>query len=102
MDIVDIAEWLDGLGLGRYAPAFVENEVGWEILPRLTSDDLREMGIVAVGHRRQLLEAIAASFRSGASWCVERDFFGSFRESAICRGRFWAAGLACKKYLPPR
>jgi len=57
---VDIAEWLDGLGLGRYAPAFVENEVDWEILPRLTADDLREMGVVAVGHRRRLLEAIAA------------------------------------------
>jgi class 3 adenylate cyclase len=57
---VDVAEWLDGLGLGRYARAFAENAVGWEILPRLTADDLREMGVVAVGHRRQLLEAIAA------------------------------------------
>ena len=56
---MDIAEWLDGLGLGRYAPAFVENEVDWEILPKPTADDLREMGVVAVGHRRRLLEAIA-------------------------------------------
>ncbi len=56
---MDIAEWLDGLGLGRYAPAFVENEVDWEILSKLTADDLREMGVVAVGHRRRLLEAIA-------------------------------------------
>ena len=56
---MDIAEWLEGLGLGRYAPAFVENEVSWEILSKLTAGDLREMGVVAVGHRRQLLEAIA-------------------------------------------
>ncbi len=54
---MDIAEWLDGLGLGRYAPAFVENEVDWEILSKLTADDLREMGVVAVGHRRRLLAA---------------------------------------------
>jgi hypothetical protein len=49
---VDIAEWLEGLGLGRYAPAFVENEVDWEILPKLTADDLGLMGVVAVGPRR--------------------------------------------------
>ena len=37
--MVDIAEWLDGLGLGRYAPAFGENEIDWEILPKLTADE---------------------------------------------------------------
>jgi class 3 adenylate cyclase/predicted ATPase len=57
---VGIAEWLEGLGLGRYAPAFLENEVDREILSKLTADDLREMGVVAVGHRRRLLEAIAS------------------------------------------
>jgi class 3 adenylate cyclase/tetratricopeptide (TPR) repeat protein len=56
---VDIAEWLRGLGLGQYVPAFAENEVDWQILPRLTADDLKEMGVVAIGHRRRLLDAIA-------------------------------------------
>jgi class 3 adenylate cyclase len=57
---VDIAEWLQGLGLGRYAPAFAENAINWDVLPELTSDDLKEVGVAAVGDRRRLLAAIAA------------------------------------------
>src|SRR6476660_9116673 len=57
---VDIAEWLRGLGLGQYAPAFAENAVGWEVLPKLTGEDLKEIGITAVGDRWRLLSAIAA------------------------------------------
>jgi class 3 adenylate cyclase/tetratricopeptide (TPR) repeat protein len=67
---IEIAEWLRGLGLEQYAPAFAENVIDWEILPKLTSDDFREIGVVAVGHRRKLLEAIAAlrvAARPGAS-----------------------------------
>src|SRR5260370_34847782 len=57
---IDVAEWLHSLGLARYAEAFAENAIDWEVLPQLTSDDLREIGVAAVGHRRKLLEAIAA------------------------------------------
>ena len=57
---MEIEAWLQGLGLERYAPAFRDNEIDWEVLPRLTSDDLREIGVAAVGHRRKLLDAIAA------------------------------------------
>ena len=57
---MNIADWLEGLGLGQYATAFAENEIDREILPSLTSDDLREIGVVAIGHRRRLLDAIAA------------------------------------------
>jgi class 3 adenylate cyclase/predicted ATPase len=57
---VDIAEWLQGLGLGRYAPAFAENAINWDVLPELTADDLKEIGVAAVGDRRRLLAAIAA------------------------------------------
>jgi class 3 adenylate cyclase/tetratricopeptide (TPR) repeat protein len=56
---IDIAEWLRGLGLEQYAPAFAENAIDWKVLPKLTSDDFREIGVAAVGHRRKLLEAIA-------------------------------------------
>ena len=56
---MDIAEWLKGLGLGRYTSAFAENAVRWDVLPRLTADDLREIGVTAVGDRRRLLDAIA-------------------------------------------
>lgn len=57
---MEIAAWLEGLGLARYAQAFAENDVDAELLPRLTAEDLKELGVVAVGHRRRLLDAIAA------------------------------------------
>ena len=57
---MDVAAWLQGLGLERYVPAFRDNEIDWEVLPKLTSEDLREIGITAIGHRRKLLDAIAA------------------------------------------
>src|SRR4029077_3381148 len=57
---MDIAAWLQGLGLERYVLAFRDNEIDWEGLPKLTSEDLREIGVAAIGHRRKLLDAIAA------------------------------------------
>src|SRR3984885_10329204 len=55
---MDVANWLQGLGLERYETAFRENGVGAEVLPHLTADDLKELGVAAVGHRRQLMVAI--------------------------------------------
>src|SRR5205823_12262677 len=40
-------------------PLFRDNEIDWEVLPKLTSEDLKEIGVVAIGHRRKLLDAIA-------------------------------------------
>ena len=57
---MDIATWLQDLGLERYVPAFHDNEIDWEVLPKLTSEDLREIGVAAIGHRRKLLDAISA------------------------------------------
>jgi class 3 adenylate cyclase/tetratricopeptide (TPR) repeat protein len=56
---VDVASWLRDLGLERYETAFRENAVSAEVLCLLTADDLKELGVAAVGHRRQLLAAIA-------------------------------------------
>jgi hypothetical protein len=56
---MDIAAWLRGLGLEQYAPAFAENYIRPELLPELTSDDLKELGVASVGHRREILAAIA-------------------------------------------
>src|SRR3954451_16757308 len=56
---MDVAAWLRGLGLERYAPAFRDNDVDDEVLPELTSDDLISIGVTSVGHRRKLLAAIA-------------------------------------------
>jgi SAM domain (Sterile alpha motif) len=56
---VDIASWLQNLGLERYETAFRENEVGAEDLCHLTAEDLEGLGVAAIGHRRRLLVAIA-------------------------------------------
>ena len=56
---VDILAWLRELGLERYERAFRENEIAADILPKLTADDLKDIGVTIVGHRRKLLEAIA-------------------------------------------
>jgi class 3 adenylate cyclase len=57
---MDVAEWLRGLGLEQYVPAFRDNDIDGEVLRRLTADDLRELGVASIGHRRRLLDAIAA------------------------------------------
>ncbi len=50
---MDVAAWLQGLGLERYAPAFRDNDVDAEVLLRLTGEDLRELGVASIGHRRR-------------------------------------------------
>lgn len=56
---MDVAQWLRSLGLAQYERAFRDNAVDVDTLPRLSSDDLKELGVTAVGHRRKLLDAIA-------------------------------------------
>ena len=63
---MDIVVWLRSLGLGKYEAAFRENEIDETILPSLTHETLKELGITAVGHRLKLLDAIAV-LRSDAS-----------------------------------
>ena len=57
---MDVADWLRVLGLEQYEAAFRENAVDADLLPNLTADDLKDLGVTLVGHRRRLLEAIAA------------------------------------------
>jgi hypothetical protein len=57
---VDIADWLRGLGLEKYVPAFAESAINWDVLSGLTTDDLKEIGVAALGDRRRLLAGIAA------------------------------------------
>src|SRR6516165_7147367 len=56
---MDITAWLRSLNLERYEQAFRENEINEAVLLRLTTEDLKELGVIAVGHRRILLDAIA-------------------------------------------
>ena len=57
---MDVAHWLRALGLECYEAAFCANDVGAELLPNLTAEDLKDLGVTSVGHRRELLKAIAA------------------------------------------
>src|SRR6266487_2811279 len=58
--VMDIVVWLRSLGLGKYEAAFRENEIDETILPTLTHENLKELGVTALGHRLKLLDAIAA------------------------------------------
>jgi class 3 adenylate cyclase len=57
---LDIDGWLRGIGFAQYAEMFRANDIDIELLGRLTSDDLKDIGVVSLGHRKKLLEAIAA------------------------------------------
>ena len=57
---MDISAWLHSLGMRRYEEAFRANEIDAGVLPSLTAQDLKDLGVTLVGHRRRLLDAIAA------------------------------------------
>ena len=57
--MLEIADWLQKLGLGQYAQRFAENDISFVILPDLTDQDLEKIGVASLGHRRLLLRAIA-------------------------------------------
>jgi class 3 adenylate cyclase/predicted ATPase len=63
---MDLGDWLRSLGLGQYEAAFRENVIDDTVLPNLTAEDLKDLGVDIVGHRRKLLDAIAA-LRADAS-----------------------------------
>ncbi len=54
-----ISQWLRKLGLGQYAETFSANSIDEHILPELSDADLKELGVVALGHRKTILKAIA-------------------------------------------
>jgi hypothetical protein len=61
---MDVGLWLRGLGLGQYETNFRDNKINADLLPRLTNDDLKDIGVSAFGDRLQLLDAIAALVRA--------------------------------------
>jgi len=56
---LDVAQFLDQLGLPEYKQAFIENAVDYEMLPELNDPDLRELGVQALGHRKKIRQAAA-------------------------------------------
>ena len=57
---MDIDGWLRAIGLAQYAEIFRANDIDGELLGRLTNDDLKDIGVASFGHRKKLLESIAA------------------------------------------
>ena len=62
---MDVGGWLRGLGLGQYEEKFRDNKIDADLLPRLTVDDLKDIGVSVVGDRRRLLDAIAVIAGAG-------------------------------------
>ena len=57
---MNVGVWLRELGLAQYEAAFRDNDVDEAVLPKLTVDDLKDLGVASVGHRRKILIAIEA------------------------------------------
>jgi SAM domain (Sterile alpha motif) len=56
---MDVLAWLRGLGLDKYEAAFRTNDIDETVLPSLTHENLKELGVASLGHRVKLLDAIA-------------------------------------------
>src|SRR5215468_6683285 len=70
---MDVVVWLRGLGLGKYETSFRENEIDETVLPSLTHENLKELGVTALGHRLKLLDAIAALGADTSAKAAARD-----------------------------
>src|SRR5260370_17761312 len=79
---MDIGGWLRSLGLEQYETAFRENAIDDSVLSSLTAEDLKELGVDAVGHRRKLLNAIAALRADADLKAASPDAFSTIDESA--------------------
>lgn len=75
-----VRQWLKQIGLLEYADRFEENNIDFGVLGYLTSSDLREIGIKAVGDRRRLIAA-AKQFRTESSGAPSRSHRKSHAEA---------------------
>src|SRR6185312_909833 len=57
---MDVVVWLRSLGLGKYEAVFRDNDIDETVLPSLTHENLKELGMASLGHRVKLLDGIAA------------------------------------------
>jgi len=58
-DLKKVQDWLESLGLSEYADAMSAHHIDEWALVRLEEADLREIGVISVGHRKRLMAAIA-------------------------------------------
>src|ERR1700722_8793854 len=79
---MDFGGWLRGLGLGQYEEKFRDNKIDADLLPRLTVDDLKDIGVSVVGDRRRLLDAIATIAGAGPASPTKSAPFKGHQASA--------------------
>ena len=79
---MDVGGWLRGLGLGQYEEQFRDNKIDADLLPRLTVDDLKDIGVSVVGDRRRLLDAIAVIAGAGPASPTKSAPFKGHQASA--------------------
>jgi hypothetical protein len=83
---MDVHAWPRGLGLDRYAEAFAANDVDGAVLRTLVDDDLKELGVVSLGHRKKLLAAIADLTTATREFCdVVRRFVRTAAVEGVLR-----------------
>jgi len=71
-DLRQIRLHIESVGLAKYEAIFRENDIDETVLQNLTAEDLKELGVASLGHRRKLLDAIAAlRTDAGVTWCQQ-------------------------------
>jgi len=62
----DVSQWLVKLGLSEYVSNFADNDIDTQLLAQLTNDDLKELGVTSLGHRKTILREIEALNEEGS------------------------------------
>ena len=88
---MDVGVWLGNLGLGQYEAAFRDNEIDGAVLPKLTLDDLKDLGVAVVGHRRKIVVRASSGGRRGGARALT-TLVGREDELALLMRR-WARTL---------
>ena len=85
---MDIVVWLRSLGLGKYEAIFRENDIDETVLPSLTHENLKELGVASFGHRVKLLDAIAALRSDASAKALSADAAPALRTPRTCARSF--------------
>ena len=80
---MDIEGWLRSLGLERYEAAFRENEIDEAVPPNLTAEDLKDLGVGIVGHRRKLIGTPCAPECDAYARPIEQPAYGEMNDAFI-------------------
>ena len=84
---MDVVVWLRSLGLGKYEALFRENDIDDTVVLTLTAEDLKELGVTSFGHRRKLLDAVAALRSDAGTKAADEPRSGTSASSAAPEDR---------------